>query len=325
MWMLPPILSGTTCLLIPVMLSTLVSFDGRGIAGDDPSTDERDSGESVAKGQAEIRDAHGQAETEAVGPSEPLAERAAIDPSAPARDDQFLELSRQILLVVTDSWESLQGIAYRYQRFDVESPWASPGQPLAVVVGRSGLGWARGSQAPRGDDDPIKQEGDGRAPAGVFSLTRAFGYGKEGAVDREVIKLDYLPSTRDLVCVDDPVSTHYNQIVDRHEITQPDWSTSEDMLRQDGLYQWGVIVEHNTEETVPGDGSCIFLHVWRSPSSPTLGCTAFSPDDVVELLSWLDPSLNPRLVQLPLAVYASLKDVWRLPNISIEPTEERQD
>ena len=64
---------------------------------------------------------------------------------------------------------------------------------------------------------------------------------------------------------------------------------SEKMLRDDGLYKWGVFVEHNPA-AAPGAGSCIFLHIWKDSTTPTTGCTAMAEKDLVKLLRWLDPA-----------------------------------
>ena len=72
------------------------------------------------------------------------------------------------------------------------------------------------------------------------------------------------------------------------------------MRRDDILYKWGVVVDHNAA-AIPGAGSCIFLHIWKSSSAPTAGCTAMPESDLVRLLRWLDPARHPILIQLPLA------------------------
>jgi L,D-peptidoglycan transpeptidase YkuD (ErfK/YbiS/YcfS/YnhG family) len=71
------------------------------------------------------------------------------------------------------------------------------------------------------------------------------------------------------------------------------------MWRAGRFYEWGLLVGHNTSPIVPGNGSCIFIHVWGGPSVTTSGCTALDSADVVELLGWLDPSKAPLLVQMP--------------------------
>ena len=64
----------------------------------------------------------------------------------------------------------------------------------------------------------------------------------------------------------------------------------------DGLYRWGIVVGHNPANQ-PGAGSCIFIHLWRGPGQPTAGCTAMSEENLPRILAWLDPALDPRLVQ----------------------------
>jgi L,D-peptidoglycan transpeptidase YkuD (ErfK/YbiS/YcfS/YnhG family) len=86
------------------------------------------------------------------------------------------------------------------------------------------------------------------------------------------------------------------------------------MRRADEAYRWGVVVEHNTGwGREPGAGSCIFLHIWSGPASPTAGCTAMDAGRLLELMHWLDPLRTPVLVQLPLAAYDRLRADWDLP------------
>ena len=73
------------------------------------------------------------------------------------------------------------------------------------------------------------------------------------------------------------------------------------MQRPDGLYERGLIIKHNMNPVAAGFGSAIFMHIWRSSSQPTAGCTAMSKTQLEKVLSWLKPGLNPILVQLPLS------------------------
>jgi D-alanyl-D-alanine dipeptidase len=114
--------------------------------------------------------------------------------------------------------------------------------------------------------------------------------------------------------VDDARAPDYNR-----EVTVPDggapWSSDEAMLREDGQYRLTIYVAHNPSRA-PGWGSCIFLHVWRAPDAPTVGCAAMALDDLQTLVTWLDPAQQPRLVQLPRAAYRRLQRDWDLPPLS---------
>jgi D-alanyl-D-alanine dipeptidase len=201
--------------------------------------------------------------------------------------------SRQILLVTTRGWDSSAAMLRRYERAGESDGWRPVGTPMRAIVGRSGLGVGGDLLGGAG---PAKKEGDGRAPAGIFSVGPAFGYAPSGAIPS--MRMPYLHLIPSVECVDDIASPRYNTIADTTKVTK-DWRSSEAMWRAGRFYEWGLLVGHNTSPIVPGNGSCIFIHVWGGPSVTTSGCTALDSADVVELLGWLDPSKAPLLVQMP--------------------------
>ena len=235
---------------------------------------------------------------------------ALLPGSAPLADDSVPvgteRDSRQHLVVVTEAPDAIQGLLHRMERGpEVESSggpagdswrragdswrragdsWRRAGAPIPVVVGRGGVG--------------PKKEGDGRSPQGIFPLGPAFGYAQEppGSVG-----FPYRAMAAASVCVDDTASAFYNLVLDADTLSgAKDWDSAEDMRRDlahgDGLYRLGVEVQSNASR-VPGAGSCIFLHLWRGPGSPTAGCTAMAEDDLLEILRWLDPGADPLLIQ----------------------------
>jgi len=219
--------------------------------------------------------------------------------------------SRQLVLVITANWEAVTGALWRYERANIDAPWRLIGSHWPVVVGRNGMGWGRGWPAPLPDEEPIKEEGDSKAPAGVFRLTRAFGYAP--AAEAAAVKLPYTHLTSTIECVDDVHSVHYNTLADRSQMAAVDWNSAEQMRRPDERYRWGVIVEHNTEPTLAGAGSCIFLHIWENASTGTAGCTAMEAAKLEQLLGWLDPAAKPLLAQLPESAFNRLRQSWGLP------------
>jgi L,D-peptidoglycan transpeptidase YkuD (ErfK/YbiS/YcfS/YnhG family) len=217
----------------------------------------------------------------------------------------------QMIVSTTADWDSVPATLQRYERAAAGQPWRAVGEPIAANVGRSGLGWGTGLHASHPAEGPVKREGDGRAPAGVYRLSSAFGYAAPAEVPW--IRLPYVQSDSSIECVDDLRSRYYNRRVDRDTIAQPDWASHEEMRRPDDLYEWGVWVDHNSAPPAPGGGSCIFLHVWAGRGVATSGCTAMAEDDLRALLAWLDPRARPVLVQLPRDVYGTLRGTWELP------------
>ena len=76
------------------------------------------------------------------------------------------------------------------------------------------------------------------------------------------------------------------------------------MKRNDGLYEYGIVINHNTSPIIAGNGSAIFFHIWRSATSPTLGCTSMSKENLLVLMRWLDKGKHPLLIQVPEAELA---------------------
>jgi L,D-peptidoglycan transpeptidase YkuD (ErfK/YbiS/YcfS/YnhG family) len=238
-----------------------------------------------------------------VGAATPLARAEAPAPAFALPAD-----AAQVVLVLTDGWDAKTGTMWRFERGAQGLTRAGDGVP--VTVGRAGLAWGRGLHPEQAGDGPVKKEGDGRAVAGVFRLGTAAGYAAKAP---EGVTLPYRPSTPLSRCVDDPASSHYNTLVEQG--ATPDWKSAEKMRRADGLYEWLVVVEHNTAPApAPGGGSCIFLHVWRAPGKPTVGCTTMAGDTLVGLLRWLRPEAAPVLVQMPKPAHAALREAWGLPS-----------
>ncbi|MDX2033959.1 MAG: hypothetical protein SF339_25015 [Blastocatellia bacterium] len=227
--------------------------------------------------------------------------------------------ARQLVLVTAADWNAVDGEMRRYERATDRSAWREVGTPIPIVVGRNGMAWGRGLHGeafPPGGNGPVKKEGDGRAPAGIFSLGAAFGYASRSSAGN--LQLPYVQAVETLECVDDMKSAHYNQVLDRRSVKTPDWQSSELMRRQDDLYRLGVIVDHNADR-VAGCGSCIFLHIWSGAGKGTAGCTAMEAPRLSAVVEWLDAKKQPRLVQLPKAEFRQFQQSWRLPAIGDRP------
>jgi D-alanyl-D-alanine dipeptidase len=206
----------------------------------------------------------------------------------------------QLVVVVSANWEAAQAELWCMEKttegWRVALSWP-------VTIGKKGLGWGRGLHTI--SDGPVKKEGDLKSPAGLFTLEkRLYGYAPNPPPGTRLL---YAQTNKEWLWVDDPASRYYNQMVQKKTITMPDWNSYEEMRRDDNLYQWLLVVEHNLQPSVPGAGSCIAIHLWRSPQTPTAGCTAMSEENLLRLAAWLDPQRSPLLLQLPLPVY----EVWR--------------
>jgi len=217
-----------------------------------------------------------------------------------------LDVSRQLVLVLADTWESRRGEMRLYERAP-GGVWKRRGGAVEVELGKNGLGWGLGLHGEPGDG-PVKREGDGKAPAGIFRISGAFGY-----APARKLEVPYMHASDTAVCVDDAKSSRYNSAFDSSSVPGRDWKSAEDMRRKDRQYELGLFVDHNSQPAVPGAGSCIFMHVREGKGKYTSGCTAMTLKEMERLASWLEASKNPVLVQIPRAERSRFTSLYGTP------------
>lgn len=206
----------------------------------------------------------------------------------------------KLIVVTTPAWNDVRGTLKRYEKR--KGKWQKLGEPVSIVVGKSGIGWT--PMLPPDPNAPVKKEGDGRSPSGIFPLTQTFGF-----ADALPGAKDYLSLKPTTECVDDVKSKHYAHIVDRGQV-KVDWNSSEKM-RDISLYKWGVVVPYNMKGTKPGAGSCIFLHIAPASGNGTAGCTAMPEANIEEIVRWIGKGTV--LVQMPERQYAQMKETLGTP------------
>ena len=64
------------------------------------------------------------------------------------------------------------------------------------------------------------------------------------------------------IIMDDGNSRYYNQLANTKQV-QKDWNSAEDLMAQAPQYNYGLVLDYNSECT-PGKGSAIFLHCPKS-------------------------------------------------------------
>jgi L,D-peptidoglycan transpeptidase YkuD (ErfK/YbiS/YcfS/YnhG family) len=233
------------------------------------------------------------------------------DPAKAATDWSLPEQSRQLIVGVAPIWDSSTVTLRRYERRG--ATWRQIGTPFAGRVGVHGLVWGRGLN-PRSDDMTDKSEGDGRAPAGVFTLGQAFGYDEAW---KAKTKLPYVTvGTRDLL-VEDANSPLYNTYVRLDHEPATAFEKKQQMKQNDAMHRLKILINHNTEPSiVPGKGSAILFHIWRADGTkPTAGCTSVSDASIETLMKWLDPAKQPIYALLPAVEYDHRQATWGLPKL----------
>ena len=218
-----------------------------------------------------------------------------------------VEEARQLVLVTAADALADKGTLRRYARTGPGAPWVEAGQPVPCRLGRKGLGQGRGvvSALPGG---PAKREGDGRTPAGVFSIPAAFGYASAEDAAKAGVRLPYVAVSDRTSCVTDAGSPLFGRVVGPGE--RPEGGLRQDrMVRDDGANAWGVVIGHNVGAADPQAGTCIFLNVRPAGGPATGGSVGIPAEAAAALAAWLDPAARPVVAVLP-EVEAK---VWGLP------------
>ena len=187
-----------------------------------------------------------------------------------------IDKSTQIILVVDNSSFFFTRTKL-YAMEKLGDKWQIAFEPFNAVIGRNGF-------AAAGE----KREGDGKTPSGIYPLKMTFGY------DESIkTKMPYRQALDDDLWVDDPHANDYNRWVKETETRAASY---ERMRRDDNLYKYGIVIEYNTDHIIKGNGSAIFLHVWKGESVSTAGCVAVSEEDIIKILGWLDPAASPLII-----------------------------
>jgi L,D-peptidoglycan transpeptidase YkuD (ErfK/YbiS/YcfS/YnhG family) len=218
---------------------------------------------------------------------------------------------RQLVVVTAKDFSASSGLLRRFARQGPDAPWQEVGGAVPCRLGRNGLGVGRGLVD--FSDGPVKKQGDGRTPAGLFRLPEAFGYADEAAARAAGVRLPYAALTDRSACVTAPDSPLFGRIAGPEAREAGGAVRQERMVRDDRANVWGLVVGHNREQPDPGAGACVFVNV-RPASGPATGGSVGCPEDVAAgLAAWLDPAGAPVLAVLPEAVYRRERQAWGLP------------
>lgn len=190
--------------------------------------------------------------------------------------------SQQLVVVISPEMNATTAVMTRYE--NESGTYRAVSLAIPVILGRSGLGWDK-------NREPLKREGDGRSPAGLYDISATFG---EDVYPNS--SMPYWFADDKLICIDDVNDSKYNTMGYLEGASAP--KSYELMRREDSVYRNGAVIDYNRER-VSGRGSCIFFHLSHPDKRPTSGCTAMEEQPLLEMIRWFDPSKKPKLLQIP--------------------------
>ncbi len=174
-----------------------------------------------------------------------------------------LASARRLVLVTADTLTSTTATVERFDRHTSNAQWQVAGGAATALIGHKGIGWSHAFRRFAKRGEPVKVEGDKRAPAGFYKIGPSFGFGPSQVPN-------YVRVDDGMVCVDDLSSPAYNTI------TRRDWVGpkvhAENMSRVPD-YRRGLLVDYPTDRKARA-GSCIFIHLQLPGKTGTSGCVA---------------------------------------------------
>ena len=189
---------------------------------------------------------------------------------------------RQVVVVGARGWHSASGTVTLYDR--TAQGWA----PVASWPARLGYGGLVPAAS--------RVQSTGTTPAGLFSITQAFGRMPDPGT-----RLPYTHLSSDHWWVEDRRSRYYNQLRLGHlggfARRTHGYNASEHLAAMGPQYDYAAVVDFNRPHPVVGRGAGIFLHAFGDLT--TVGCVSVRRDHMVEILRWLDPALSPRILVGP--------------------------
>ena len=119
-----------------------------------------------------------------------------------------------------------------------------------------------------------KKEGDKKTPKGIFKLGNLFYRKDKKEIIKPETKLKTQPILKNMVwCNDVKNKQNYNRLIKINRLTN-----YEILFRKDYKYDYFIPIMYNTNHTVIGKGSAIFIHLTKNYLG-TAGCVALNIKD----------------------------------------------
>lgn len=179
------------------------------------------------------------------------------------------------LLVVTAGNDLPQAKVALYS-LKTTGQWSAEIKDIPAVIGKNGA-------------TTNKIEGDNKTPLGLYKISLVFGLSPDN-----IVNMPFRQITANDKYIDDPEHPDYNSWI----VGETSAKSYETMLREDGLYELGAVIDYNTNPVINGKGSAIFIHIWRGSNIGTEGCIAMDLVDLKLIIEKLDQSKNPYVLIL---------------------------
>ncbi|WP_332829955.1 L,D-transpeptidase family protein [Clostridium perfringens] len=192
-----------------------------------------------------------------------------------------LENSNQIIVVTTNNMNTSYCNIEIYEKND-SGEWNNIDSTTGRV-GANGLAYIEN-----------RVQSTNTTPAGVMSITGAFGVKNNPGT-----KLDYIKVNNNMYWDLNSENSTYNRLINYNP-----GGDYEHLISYPRQYEYSLITDYNHNQ-VPNKGGAIFVHCLGRGA--TGGCVSMPREKMIEILKWIDPKKNPKILVIP---KDDLDDYW---------------
>ena len=192
-----------------------------------------------------------------------------------------LENSNQIIVVTTNNMSTSYCNIEIYEKND-SGKWNNIDSTTGRV-GANGLAYIEN-----------RVQSTNTTPAGVMSITGAFGVKNNPGT-----KLDYIKVNNNMYWDLNSENSTYNRLINYNP-----GGDYEHLISYPRQYEYSLITDYNHNQ-VPNKGGAIFVHCLGRGA--TGGCVSMPREKMIEILKWIDPKKNPKILVIP---KDDLDDYW---------------
>ncbi|HFD2040233.1 TPA: L,D-transpeptidase family protein [Clostridium perfringens] len=192
-----------------------------------------------------------------------------------------LENSNQIIVVTTNNMSTSYCNIEIYEKND-SGEWNNI-DSITGRVGANGLAYIEN-----------RVQSTNTTPAGVMSITGAFGVKNNPGT-----KLDYIKVNNNMYWDLNSENSTYNRLINYNP-----GGDYEHLISYPRQYEYSLITDYNHNQ-VPNKGGAIFVHCLGRGA--TGGCVSMPREKMIEILKWIDPKKNPKILVIP---KDDLDDYW---------------
>ncbi len=134
-----------------------------------------------------------------------------------------------------------------------------------------------------------KKEGDKKTPKGTFEIENL--YFRKDRIKKPSTSLKCVEIKKNMGwCNDINIPKKYNKLIKINSSLR-----HEKLTRKDHKYDLLIPIKYNFKKPIPGNGSCIFIHLTKN-YRPTAGCIALKEKDFLIMLKLIKKNTKIKII-----------------------------